>query len=785
MGSKQSERMRKMDQKKRRFISLLLSVVLVMALAGCSAGGQSGGPTSQGGQSGGQIPAGQDGSGAEGVKGRYVERLLAIPNGYDGGGSMGIMEDGTWKLIDVKNGKINVSGDEGKSWNTEKNKDLDQLLNVEQANITSAAVAPDGGMFISYVKWGDSSKQKTYPEKYIYFDKKGNKDEFELGIEKYKASATQAVFCGNGSVFLLTNSDRVYEVDLKKHKANKRLDFAGTMAFGLFLCGDTVAAACRDNVYLYDADKKTMEASDPVLNEYVRGEQSEGVVFGGGADGKILAASSAGIFSHVKGGNVMEQIANGNLITLGSPSQKPSQIFALSGGAIVILYANGEIDSYEYDAEALTVPDQQLSVYSLYDNITVRQAVYAFRRKHQDVYVKVVNGLSGGDGVTEEDAIRNLNTEILAGKGPDVILMDGLPLDSYVEKGMLAELGDLVAQVQAEGSFYKNILESCQSDGKIYTVPIRFSVPLAVGDSDVISNMADLSGLADAVEELAKGDVKETVLGLYNEKEVLTLLWSVCACAWNEDTTSVDKQAVVELLTQAKRIYEAEQKNLDRKKKAEHEEKVENLASMEDRIGKSYDAQSGEWQLNYLMLGQQKITAGMYRSMLDLQMLFSMMKKEKTLSWQKWQGQKKDVFEPTGLAGISTAATDKDLAAEFVKTMLGDDVQQKDLGDGFPVNQGAFAKFSENPYEEQDGVGLAVSGSDSSDPVYELSLIWPSAAQLKQVEEMFKSLKTPVNTTGNIRKQVIEIGAAALSGEKGIEESAQEIYEKIQLLGQE
>lgn len=770
-----------MNQRKRRFISLLLSAVLVMSLTGCSAGGQ----TPQGGQTsqGGQIPAGQDG-GAGGAKGRYVERLLEIPNGYDGDGSMGIMEDGKWKLIDAKNGKVSISGDEGKSWETEENKDLVDLLNLEQADITSAAVAPDGGMFISYVVWGDSSEKKTTPEKYIYFDKTGKKDEFELGIEKYKANALKAVFCGNESVFLLTNSDRIYEVDLKTHKANKRLDFTGASVFGLFLCGDTVAAACHDNVYLYDADKKTMEASDPVLDQYVQGEASERVVFGGGADGKILAASSAGIFSHVKGGNVMEQIADGNLITLGSPSQKPSQIFELSGGGIVIAYANGEIDSYEYDPEALAVPDRQLSVYSLYDNITVRQAVYAFRRKHQDVYVKVVNGLSGGDGVTEEDAIRNLNTEILAGKGPDVILMDGLPMDSYVEKGMLAELGDLLTQVQADGSFYKNILESCGSDGKIYTVPIRFSVPLAVGTSDVISKMTDLSGMADAVEKLAQGDVKETVLGMYTEKEVLELLWTVCAGAWNEGTTGVDKESLAEFLTQAKRIYEAEQKHLDQKKKKEHEEEAAGLESMEDKAGIDYDPQSGKWQLSSLMFGQQKAAAGLYRSMEDIRMLFSMLNKEKTLSWQKWQGQKKDVFVPTGLAGISTAASDKDLAAEFVKTMLGEDVQQKDLGDGYPVNKGAFAKFSENPNEESDA-SLAVSSGEDPDSVYDLNLSWPSKAQIKEVEDMFESLKTPVNETGNIREQVMDIGAAALSGEKGIEESAQEIYEKMQLLQQE
>lgn len=771
--------MRKMNQRKRCFISAILSVALLAALTGCSAGGTSGG-----GQSGGKIPAGQDEAEKNGAKGRYVEQLLEIPKGYDGGGSMGILEDGSWKLIDVKNGRVSISKDKGKSWDTKENEELVRILNIEQADITSAAVAPDGGMFISYISWGRTSAGKAFPEKYIYFDKKGKKDEFELGLEKYKAGAVQAVFSGNKSVFLTANSERIYEVDLTKHKAYERLDVGGTTLFGLFPCGDTVAAAYRDKVYLYDADKKTLEASDPVLNEYIQGEKSEYVILGSDGEGKILAASPAGIFSHVKGGNVTEQLADGNLITLGSPSQKASQVFGLADGGIVILYENGEIDSYTYDPEALAVPDRQLSVYSLYDNITARQAVYAFRRKHQDVYVKVVNGLSGGDGVTEDDAIRNLNTEILAGKGPDVILLDGLPLNSYVEKGMLAELGELLSQVQAEGSFYKNILESCQTGGKIYAVPIRFAVPLAAGDADEISKITDLASLADVVEKLAGGDVKETVLGLYNEKEVLTLLWTVCAGTWNEDTADVDKRTVAEFLTQAKRIYEAEQKNLDQANKKKHEEEVYSLKKWEESQRNRYDPLCGDYQLSRLMIGCQKITAGLYRGMTDMRMLFSIMNKEKTASWQKWQGQKKDVFVPAGMAAISTAASDKELAAEFVKTMLSTDVQQKDLGDGFPVNKEAFAKFSENP-NAGAGVGIAVADSEDPDSVYDLDLIWPSEKQLGEVEDMFQSLKTPVNMEGNIREQVLRIGAAALSGEKGIEESAQEIYEKIQLLGQE
>ena len=82
-------------------------------------------------------------------------------------------------------------------------------------------------------------------------------------------------------------------------------------------------------------------------------------------------------------------------------------------------------------------------------------------------------------------------------------MMDGMPLDSYVEKGMLLELNDIVAQLESESGYYKNILEAYQSDGKLFTVPIRFALPVIAGESDRISGIKDLGTLADAVEAAA------------------------------------------------------------------------------------------------------------------------------------------------------------------------------------------------------------------------------------------------------------------------------------------
>ena len=52
--------------------------------------------------------------------------------------------------------------------------------------------------------------------------------------------------------------------------------------------------------------------------------------------------------------------------------------------------------------------------------------------------------MSGDDGVTRTDALKTLNTEIMAGKGPDILILDGISSETYVEQGMLEDLSGIL-----------------------------------------------------------------------------------------------------------------------------------------------------------------------------------------------------------------------------------------------------------------------------------------------------------------------------------------------------
>lgn len=117
-----------------------------------------------------------------------------------------------------------------------------------------------------------------------------------------------------------------------------------------------------------------------------------------------------------------------------------SKAFTGQDNDFYVWYKDGEADRvahYTYDAEMPSVPSRTLTVYGLdLDcNKTVLQAASLYQLENPDVRMELINGSMAVGGVSKSDTIRSLNAELLNGKGADVLVLDGPPYHSYMEKG--------------------------------------------------------------------------------------------------------------------------------------------------------------------------------------------------------------------------------------------------------------------------------------------------------------------------------------------------------------
>ncbi|MBD5088017.1 MAG: extracellular solute-binding protein [Clostridiales bacterium] len=766
----------------KQFTAFLLVIILIFMIAACA---KTENQTKDNGKN--NVSNGKTEE-KENAKGRYIETLVNVPEGFTGKGGMRRLANGSLMIVDTEHATKSISTDEGKTWKTETIKKLKSIIEGE-TEITSVALTEKGGIFISYVPWGKKEDGKMYPEKYFYQKPDKTIIEFELGIEEYHTSMSDSVFTADGRLFAVMQSMNVYEIDIEKKSAKKI--FSLENGNDLDMCSNEDVLIIQDGkkVYFYDLNSGSITADDNVLNSYIekQTEKKYGTVMCTAKGGKnkqtLYFAGSEGIASHAIGGSVMEQLVDGALTNLGDPSRTPLKMIQNQDGSFFILYRDGELDSYVYDANAPVVPEQQLTIYSLYDNETIRQAISVFRKKNPEVFVKFEVGLSGENGMTESDAINNLNTELLAGEGPDMILLDGMPIESYEEKGMLVDLGDVITDLESANAYFEGILKGYQQESGTYVLPFRYNIPLLTGDNTTLSKISDLKTLADEAERIAGlQTTKETVLGCYLAEELLEKLYLTSANVWITEDGTINKTALSEFLTQAKRIYEAEQKNLDEKERKAHEEMVGyyKKQSQDGRKVTEYLLKSGNQVMNQLSKVQ-ILTAGYLSSMSEFQSVTSV----KKLSGDEYKilnGQDSNIFCSTGSISISKNSRNQEIAKQFIHTLLGTEVQGKDLADGFPVNADAYENFTHNPAPDSS---LVVSVKDGNGDNIMLDLEWPEQSEIEKLKTIIDSLKVPSVTDNSLKDEIITNGAQALTGEKGVEQSVEEIIQKISLHLQE
>lgn len=126
-----------------------------------------------------------------------------------------------------------------------------------------------------------------------------------------------------------------------------------------------------------------------------------------------------------------------------------------------------------------------LKIYSLKENSMIRSSLAFFRREHTDISINYTVGYTGEDGFSVSDAIRKLNTEIMADEGPDIIELDNLPVEEYISKGVLEPVTDIVNEKKDEIFF--NMIEGYNKESEIFCVPTTFRIPVIIGNSEVVS----------------------------------------------------------------------------------------------------------------------------------------------------------------------------------------------------------------------------------------------------------------------------------------------------------
>lgn len=83
-----------------------------------------------------------------------------------------------------------------------------------------------------------------------------------------------------------------------------------------------------------------------------------------------------------------------------------------------------------------------------------------------------------------------LNNDVTTGKMPDILITDGLPVENYISKGLLADIGKMIEEDEelSQTEFVTNVFDAYSVEGRLYYVIPGFTVSTMVGKESIVGD---------------------------------------------------------------------------------------------------------------------------------------------------------------------------------------------------------------------------------------------------------------------------------------------------------
>ncbi|MFT3983073.1 MAG: extracellular solute-binding protein [Lachnospiraceae bacterium] len=771
----------------KRLGSLLLAGAMALSAVGCAGAAEADG--SNGEQADTMTEAGENSTGM----GRYVETVTDLSDYNERADGIARLSDGRLVILDYYMGQIE-SEDNGVTWNL-KETDWFTSLQNQEAYIMDLTMGADGTVGVIYNVSSaeeEASEDFELDPKCVIIKPDGTQVEVEISLSDDEMYPFKVWITDTGRIFVTTLGETIYEIK-EDGSSEKFLTAEGGPRLVQF-AGDLMIMdgySFEDGLLLYDMEKKEY-TEDEVLNKFVlenypdrefNGDSWYDLYFFSGEEGVLYLAGKEGLHRHVLEGSAIEQVVDGALSSFSNPANGLLGMTALENNEFLALFSGGRLVRYTYNPDIPTTPSERLKVYSLKESDTMRQAISIYQTVYPDIFVEYEVGMEEDHSVTREDALKKLNTQMMAGEGPDLLVLDDMPADSYIEKGMLLDLSTCLGSLSGETELFPSIVNAFKEDEKIYMVPCEIQLPMVLGKENDVSQMDSLAGIADSMEMIRKENPERGLLDLFSEEGILRLFSMTSAPAWKTDSGEIDREAITEFLKQTRRIYEAQMEGAT-DKEIERYNNVNEYYVGEYGVTREESDYFGAMDDMSYIGGKTQIVMGTASYPYGYAELNSVQRVKgfEDNRFLPLNGQSQNVFIPKTLAGINAISEKIEMAQDLLKVLLGED-NQTSLFKGFAVNKAAFEEsFVPNEkYLGEDGLYGAIAMSDEDGLMISMDIYWVDDEQLESLRNWIAKADTPYIKDSILEDAVCEEGTNYIQGNKGLEEAVGSIMEKAAL----
>lgn len=543
---------------------------------------------------------------------------------------------------------------------------------------------------------------------------------------------------------------------------------------------DNIFSTKSGTVFAVYYGENGMEAHPVDINAKKMGDAEKNImsgrggsyVFAPGLDTDIIFSADSNLYTYSIGDEAPNKILN--WIECDIDRDDVRSFALLEDGRILVLLSGWDEETgmsttelvYLTKKKGSEVPEQKIITYgTLYLDYYVRKQIIEFNRTNQEYRIEVKEYVTDNSMEGYGSGQEQMNSDIVSGKGPDIIELSGRNLKMYAAKGILEDLYpymDADEEINRE-DYLPNVLKAFEVDGKLYTMPSRFYINTVLAK---VSKVGDKRSITlDEVMEIAKGLPEDAQLYEYATKSSILMTnimmnmdeyvnWSTGECKFNSDEFIKS----LEFANQFDKDYQYEEEGLSRPEKI----KQDLLLMSETSIGSMQE---------YIL----------YEAMFGEPMAF--------IGYPTTKDNGSFLSHDGSIMAINAKSPYKDGAWQFIRQQLTKEAQEGNSsrgGFGFPVMKSALEKqleedMTEEYYEDMDGNKVRSEKTTWGYDNFSVKIYAAKDYEVEAVRSLIESVDTMYQYDEKMMGIITEEANAFFEGQKSAKEVADIIQNRIQV----
>ena len=586
----------------------------------------------------------------------------------------------------------------------------------------------------------------------------------------------------DNNLLLVMKDGKVFKYRGSDGKKIKEYKISEENIVGLCVNTKYIFILSDNGVSKYDAESGEKIEKLKKLDEYIVNNTNIYL-----QDSSIYINNNEGIYEYDLKEESVEKILDKAIDTIGDNSLIKNGFLKIDDKKYIVVYSSNYMDeehssnyiyTYSYSNKINNKRKKEVTLYSLHENMTIEELIRIYNNENKKVKIKYEYGISAFESdISEEEAIKKFNTEMLAGKGPDLLIMDKIDSKPYIEKGLLENIKDVVKENKSD--LYGFIDSNYSKEDEVYLFPLKYKVPVIIGKKEDIESVDDLDSLRKVVTEKLK-DQDQTILQTYTASDLVNLFYYTESKKWIVDK-KINKEEIKKFLENIKAVYEVvKTKNKQEDIKVYNDLMEESVKSDGDKYIYSRNQYLGKMINPIYFAGDEPILLdiGNIFSYRDLFFMFTMCNK-KDLSYNLLKNNGAYTFEPSEVIALNAKSKNKEVCKNIISDLLKEKYQKIDL-ESLSVNKNILLnEYNENLKENKLGsIGIGLNDGK----VEYIDIEVPSKEELDKFISQIDLITETTNCIDyNVLKSVTKEADEYVSGNITVEQAVSNINKDLSL----